>query len=119
MVWASASMLVVTMCSHFVSGNLSQLPSYLSKWPPAVQGVSRLDAEMGTLRNLLTNSAVLVNALKEVAQPSSKPTAAQPQLEGSAPGARTDVDWAQTTDSLRWACIPAVCHTVSGLLCHC
>ena len=84
-----------------------------------MQGVSRLDAEMGTLRNLLTNSAVLVNALKEVAQPSIKPTAVQPQLEGSAPGARTDVDWAQTTDSLRWACIPAVCHTASGLLCHC
>lgn len=83
-----------------------------------MQGVGRLDAEMGTLRNLLTNSAVLVNALKEVAQPSSKPTAVQPQLEGSAPGARTDVDWAQT-DSLRWACIPAVCHTVSELLCHC
>ncbi len=69
-----------------------------------MQGVSHLDTEMGTLRNLLTNSAVLVNALKEVAQPSIKPTAAQPKLDGSAPGARTDVDWAQTTDGLRCAC---------------
>ena len=70
---------------------------------PAVQGVSHLDTEMGTLRNLLTNSAVLLNALKEVAQPSIKPTESQPKLDGSAPGARIDVDWAQTTDGLRCA----------------
>ena len=67
-----------------------------------MQGVSHLDTEMGTLQNLLTNSAVLVNALKEVAQPAIKPTAAQTKPDGSAPGARTDVDWAQTTDGLRY-----------------
>ena len=70
----------------------------------AVQGVSHLDAEMGALRNLLTNTAVLVNALKEVAQPSLKPAAAQPKQDGSATGSRTDVDWAQTTDGLRCGC---------------
>jgi len=72
----------------------------------AVQGVGHLDTEMGTLRNLLTNSAVLVNALKEVAQPSIKPTLTQPKQDGSAPSARTDVDWAQTTDGLRYAWLP-------------
>ncbi|CAK0787894.1 hypothetical protein CVIRNUC_011116 [Coccomyxa viridis] len=69
----------------------------------ASQGVSHLDAEMGALRNLLTNTAVLVNALKEVAQPSLKPTAAQPKPDGSANGSRVDMDWAQTTDGLRWS----------------
>ena len=67
----------------------------------AAQGVSHLDAEMGALRNLLTNTAVLVNALKEVAQPSLKPAAAQPKPDGSANGPRGDMDWAQTTDGLR------------------
>ena len=70
----------------------------------AVQGVSHLDAEMGALRNLLTNTAVLVNALKEVAQPSLKPAAAQPKPDGSATGSRTDMDWALPTDGLRYGC---------------
>ena len=65
------------------------------------QGVSHLDAEMGALRNLLTNTAVLVNALKEVAQPSLKPAAAQPKPDGSVNGSRVDMDWGQTTDGLR------------------
>ena len=72
----------------------------------AAQGVSHLDAEMGALRNLLTNTAVLVNALKEVAQPSLKPAAAQPKPDGSANGSRVDMDWAQTTDGLRCGCSP-------------
>ena len=82
-----------------------------------VQGVSHLDAEMGALRNLLTNTAVLVNALKEVAQPSLKPAAAQPKPDGSANGSRVDMDWLRPLMGSGVAAPPtiAICAKRGGL----
>ncbi|BDA47404.1 Exocyst complex component EXO84A [Coccomyxa sp. Obi] len=67
----------------------------------ASQGVGQLDAEMGILRNYLTTSSVLVNALKEVAA-TRVPTLSAPKDDAAASTA-ADVDWAQTTEGLRWA----------------
>ncbi|CAL8472152.1 g11694 [Coccomyxa elongata] len=67
----------------------------------ASQGVGQLDAEMGILRNYLTTSSVLVNALKEVAA-TRAPTLSAPKDDAAASTA-ADVDFAQTTEGLRWA----------------
>ena len=68
------------------------------------QGVGQLDAEMGILRNYLTTSSVLVNALKEVAA-TRAPTLSAPKDDAAASSA-ADVDWAQTTEGLRYLKYP-------------
>lgn len=56
---------------------------------------------MGILRNYLTTSSVLVNALKEVAA-TRAPTLSAPKDDAAASTA-ADVDWAQTTEGLRYS----------------
>ncbi|KAK9905543.1 hypothetical protein WJX75_001810 [Coccomyxa subellipsoidea] len=68
----------------------------------ASQGVGQLDSEMGVLRNYLTTSSVLVTALKDVAATRTATLAAAPKGE-AATSTSADVDWAQTTEGLRWA----------------
>ncbi len=65
-----------------------------------VQGVGKLDSEMGVLRNYLTTSSVLVTALKDVAAMRAAPLTAAPKRE-AATSTSADIDWTQTTEGLR------------------
>lgn len=67
-----------------------------------VQGIIKLEADTGALRNLLANAATLMVKLKEVAAPPPAPLAATVADEAAAASSAAG-DWEQSPDGLKCA----------------